>query len=186
MPVEIEAKMRVPDHEPVRQSMRAAGATFVSRTVETNRFYDAPDRRLGAADNGLRLRTNTDADTGVATHVVTFKGPRQAGKFKTREELEFTTDDVDATAAIFERLGYPAELTFAKRRETWELDGCKVELDELPVLGTFVEVEGKDEASVEAVRVKLALQGEPSLSKGYASMVAEHLAKTGGRELTFG
>lgn len=186
MAVEIEAKMRAPDHEAVRSALRAAGATFVGRTVETNRFYDAPGGKLRAADNGLRLRTNTDADTGVATHVVTFKGPRQAGKFKTREELEFTTDDVDATAAVFERLGYPAELTFAKRRESWTLDRCKVELDEMPVLGTFVEVEGEDEAAVEGVRAKLGLQDEPSIGKGYASMVAEHLAKVGGRELTFG
>jgi predicted adenylyl cyclase CyaB len=185
MGIEIEAKMRVADHEAVRRQLREVGATRKGLTRETNRFFDGPGRRLASADQGLRLRTNTNSETGDAAHVVTFKGPRQAGKFKTREELEFATDDVDATATIFQHLGYPLELSFEKRRETWELDGCKVELDELPHLGTFVEVEGPDERIVESVRAKLGLQNEPSISEGYASMVAKHLKKAGGRELKF-
>lgn len=186
MAVEIEAKMRVGDLAVVRDRLRSAGAARVGVTVETNRFFEAADNRLGSADQGLRLRTNTNADTGAAEHVVTFKGPRRPGAFKTREELEFVVGDVDACVAVFARLGYPPELTFEKRRETWTLDGCKVELDELPPpIGTFVEIEGEGEAAVQAVRQKLGLAGEPSLQEGYASMVAAHLARVGGRELEF-
>ena len=185
MPVEIEAKMRAPDLAVVRDRLRAVGAARVGLTNETNRFYDAPGGRLSAADQGLRLRTNADADTGSAEHVVTFKGKRQPGKFKTREELEFAVSDAAAAAAVFERLGYPPTQTFETRRETWTLDGCEVVLDELPQLGTFVEIEGADEATVQAVRERLGLADEPSLTEGYASMVAKEFAKTGGRELRF-
>lgn len=186
MAVEIEAKMRVADLGAVRAALKAVGATRVGAVVETNRFYDAPDRKLGQADQGLRLRTNADAaDPARAEHVVTYKGPRQPGKFKTREELEFTTDDVAATAAVFAHLGYPLAFAFEKRRETWTLDDCEVVLDELPTLGTFVEVEGPSELAVEAVRAKLGLAAEESLQKGYASMVAEHLKASGGTELRF-
>lgn len=186
MGVEIEAKMRAADLSAVRDRLTAAGASPLGVVVETNRFFEAADRRLGAEDQGLRLRTNTDAATGAAEHVVTFKGPRQPGPFKTREELEFTVGDAAACAAVFARLGYPHELMFEKRRESWSLGGCKVELDELPVVGTFVEIEGADEASVQAVRQTLGLAREESLQEGYASMVAKHLETTGGRELRFG
>ena len=185
MAVEIEAKLRVADHSLIRDRLRAVGASRIGLTIETNRFYDAPDERLSNADSGLRIRTNTNADTGAAEHVVTFKGKRQPGKFKTREELEFSVSDLDAAAAVFERLGYPLTQTFAKRRESWTLDGCKIELDELPVIGTFVEIEGEGEAAVQAVREKLGLANEASLTEGYASMVAKLLAKTGERELRF-
>ncbi|QOV88128.1 class IV adenylate cyclase [Humisphaera borealis] len=185
MGVEIEAKMRIADLDAVRAKLKSVGATFVGRTNEVNRFYDAPDARLSSADRGLRLRTNANADTGEATHVVTMKGPRQKGAFKTREELEFTVDDVDAVANVFAHLGYPLNLSFEKRRESWTLDGCKIELDEMPVFGTFVEVEAVDEAAIEAIQKKLGLAGEPSISEGYATMVAKHLKTTGGRELRF-
>ncbi len=186
MGVEIEAKMRVADLAEIRARLGAAGASPIGVVIETNRFFEAADRRLGAGDQGLRLRTNTNTETREAEHVVTFKGPRQPGPFKTREELEFSVGDVDACAAVFARLGYPLELMFEKRRESWALDNCRIELDELPHFGTFVEIEGKNETSVQAVRVKLGLENEPSLQQGYASMVAKHLAATGGRELRFG
>src|SRR4051812_1610149 len=131
MPVELEAKMRVADLDGVRRKLRDVGATPLGRTHEVNRFYDAPDHLLRKQDQGLRLRTNRNADSGKEHHVVTMKGPRQQGKFKTREEVEFETDDFEATALVFTKLGYPLELMFEKRRESWKLDDCKVELDEL-------------------------------------------------------
>src|SRR5437016_857318 len=103
MPVEIEAKMRVADLEGVRRKLRELAASRLGRTFEINRFFDAPDHRLRKVDQGLRLRTNRDVDSGRDAHVVTMKGPRQQGKFKMREELEFTTGDVAATTQIFER-----------------------------------------------------------------------------------
>ena len=185
MGVEIEAKMRVLDLESVRVTLRAVGGQYVGVTREINRFYDTPDHRLRAGDQGLRVRTNTNERTGEASHVVTFKGPRRPGKLKTREELEFETSDLVATAAMLERLGYTRELSFEKRRESWSLGGCKIELDELPQLGTFVEVEGSDEETVEQVRTQLTLNTLPSISEGYASMVATLLEQRGETDLRF-
>jgi adenylate cyclase class 2 len=185
MGLEIEAKMRIADLAAIRSKLQAVGATHIGHTNEINRFFDAPDGRLRNKGHGLRLRTNTNAQTGDASHVVTMKGPLQAGPFKSREELEFSVDDVEAAKTVFERLGYSLELSFEKRRESWTLDGCKIELDEMPIFGTFVEIEGPDEASVIAARRTLGLHGEPNINQGYASMVAQHLSGTNLRELKF-
>src|SRR5690606_38713671 len=112
------------------------------QVMETNLFFDTPDRSLQSADRGLRLRVNRNIDTDECSIVITHKGPRREGAFKARQETELRVGDADDAAALLEALGFVRTLTFEKRRERWELDGCGVELDELPRIGSFVEIEG--------------------------------------------
>jgi adenylate cyclase class 2 len=110
------------------------------------------------------------------------------GPLKSREEIEVEVSDPDAAASLVERLGYLRTLSFEKRRESWELEGCKVELDELPHLGKFVEIEGPDEASVMRVRERLGLASRPIVKSGYISLLMSHLQERGQttREVRFG
>lgn len=179
MAIETEAKMRVPDFDAVRAALRGRGASRVGLTFETNTFFDTADRALLAGDEGLRLRTNRDVDSGRETHVITYKGPLQAGPLKSREEVELTVDDPAAAAALFQKLRFARVLTFEKRRETWKLDGCKAELDELPYLGTFVEVEGPGEAAVLKVREALGLADLPMIKTGYIAMLMDFVKERG-------
>jgi predicted adenylyl cyclase CyaB len=188
MALEIEAKMAVPNLDAVREALRTGGARRVRRTRETNVFFDTEDRTLLAGDEGLRLRTNWDADSGRTTHVITHKGALQAGKLKSREETELTVDDPAAATKLLERLGLAVTLSFEKRRETWELEGCKVELDEVPHLGAFVEVEGPDEARVLHVRDALGLSDRPIIKASYIALLTRFLDEHDMRErvITFG
>jgi adenylate cyclase class 2 len=179
MAVEIEAKMAVPDHEPVREALRRRGARRLKRTNETNVFFDTDDGSLRAGGQGLRLRTNRDADSGEATHVITHKGPLQPGQLKSREETEVVVDDPAATTRLFERLGLGVTLSFEKRRETWELGACKVELDEVPHLGPFVEIEGPGEAEVMRVRESLALEDRPIIKTSYSALLTQYCEERG-------
>lgn len=186
MGLEIEAKMKVADLAAVRDRLRAAGGEFAGRVAEVNTFLDRADRSLQKDGKGLRVRINRDVDTGRATAVVTFKGPLHKGAMKTREEREVVVEDHDDMVRVFEAIGLKVTLSFEKRRETWKLGGCKVELDELPELGTFVEIEGESEEVVSAVRARLNLAGEAMITQGYASMIADLLEKAGReRELRF-
>ncbi len=175
MPVEIEAKMKVDDHEPVRARLASCGARRLGRVLETNAFFDTSARDLLARGEGLRLRTTRDDANGVVKFVVTFKGPTGAGEMKRREELEFNVSDAGAATQLLARLGYHSDITFEKRRETWHLDGCDVELDELPELGRFVEIEGPSEEVVIGVRERLGLADCPLVKTPYVAMVAAFL-----------
>jgi adenylate cyclase class 2 len=185
MATELEAKMRVPDHVAVREALRAHGATRVGSVMELNTFFDTKDRALLAQDKGLRVRHACDFETGDERHVITYKGPQQAGELKRREEIEFAADDGEQAALLLERLGYGPTLSFEKRRETWRVDDCLVELDELPQLGCFVEIEGPDEEAVLAVRETLDLDHYPLVKKSYIAMIDELLKSTGSRRLEF-
>src|SRR5688572_9265043 len=123
MPIEIEAKMQVDDHHAVRQRLRACGARHVGDVLEINTFFDTTDRSLLSRDMGLRIRRTRDA-TGRETYIVTSKGPAATGALKQRDELEFTVSDPGAAERLFARLGFHPHISFEKRRETWELDGC--------------------------------------------------------------
>jgi adenylate cyclase, class 2 len=175
MPTEIEAKIKVDNLEPIRQRLVALGAKKAGEHLETNTFFDAADASLRRADKGLRLRANQEITAGRTEYIVTFKGPRQAGQFKTRQEIEFTVSDPKATAAVLEALGFNASLSFQKRRRSWELGDCKVELDELPYLGTFVEIEGPTPEKIAAVRQQIGLADQPTITTSYTELISRYL-----------
>jgi len=171
MATEIEAKMRVADFAPVREALTRAGAGRIREVVEENIFFDTPARSLLSAGSGLRLRINRDSPTGKESFVVTYKGAQAASHVKMREEIEVSVSSAPETIALLSRLGYQRRLSFQKRRESWSLDSCKIELDEIEQLGSFVEIEGPDEATILHVRSCLGLQEHPLITEPYVAMV---------------
>jgi adenylate cyclase class 2 len=178
MAIEIEAKMQIDDPAAMRRRLKAAGAKLAGNHLETNTFFDTPTAALRRADKGLRLRANRDARTGRTVHIVTFKGPRRPGPLKRREEIEFVVDDPRAFTEVFAELGYAATLSFRKRRQSWRLSGCKIELDELPLLGTFIEIEGPSQPKILSVRKHLGLTDHPLIRGSYASLLAARVGKS--------
>jgi adenylate cyclase class 2 len=187
MAVEIEAKMKVEDLVAVRARLQSAGATTVGDYLEQNVFFDTEDRSLLAADEGLRLRISTDTRTSKRICTITFKGPRQHGQLKSRDETETTVGSFPAAASLLECLGYTKILSFEKRRQSWTFAGCKIELDELPILGSFVEIEGPKDEAVLKVRQELQLADRPLIKASYIAMLMTHLQERGDakRDVTF-
>lgn len=195
MSLEIEIKMPMagldPDFSKVRERLTQAGAHIVIRLAETNIFMDYPDKRLRHSDQGLRVRLEQDRDARRPDSIIiTHKGPRLPGPAKTRPETELKVDDVhDVSDAItlFGVLGFEETLRFQKHRDRWSLDQCHIELDTLPMLGTFVEIEGPSEAVIQKVRQKIGLADAPLETTGYASMLSHMLEAQGSssRVVTF-
>ena len=187
MAVELEAKMSVEAFDPVRAKLREVGATRAGEHFEVNTFFDTPSRALAEAKYGLRLRVQRDAATGAERSFVTWKGRQHPGPLKSREEVEFEASPGDAAGLLFERLGYVRTFSFEKRRETWRLNACTVELDEVPLLGKFVEIEGPDEQTIFAAREQLGLSDRPIEKGGYVGLLKGHLQERGqtGHRVTF-
>ncbi len=177
MKIEIEAKCRVDDLSVIRSRVEQLDGGHVARMLEDNIFLDTHDRQMAASDCGLRVRVLEVVGNGKpAETVVTFKGPRQHGRLKSRREIELAVDAAPAMLELLAELGYHETIRFEKRRDRWRLDGCTIELDELPILGCFVEIEGPDDAAVLAVREKLGLSNRPMIKSSYVSMLWSYLA----------
>jgi len=179
MPLETEGKFHVDSHDCVRGRLAEVGAVRVGAVLECNRIFDRPDASLASADCGLRVRTMTAPDGTLRATTLTFKGPRQPGPFKRREEIETTVGAADSVCAILRSLGFVEAVSYEKRRETWRLGDCTVELDELPHLGCYVEIEGPDEAAVHRVRESLGLSGAGSIRETYVALVSRHCRERG-------
>jgi adenylate cyclase, class 2 len=187
VPVEIETKLQVEDHDSVRAQLKECGASRIGNYLETNIFFDKVDRALLATDRGLRLRIARDTETHSNQFTLTYKGPRLPGQVKSREEHELSVDSSEETAAILECLDFRKVFSFEKKRERWKLDGCMIELDEVPHLGYFVEIEGPSEQAVLALHAKLNLNNQSMIKASYVALLMEYLQRmqSNQREIVF-
>jgi predicted adenylyl cyclase CyaB len=174
--IEIEAKMKLDDPEALEAALLRAGAERGADLLEDNTFFDTPGGSLRASDRGLRLRVE-QPDKGAKRIIITHKGPRAHGKLKSRMETEVDVSDAEAATGLLVSLGFAPTLSFQKRRTRWELDGCHVEIDTVPLLGMYVEIEGPSETSILSVREKIGLSHLPLIRTSYIAMLVAHLAE---------
>ncbi|MBN1512032.1 MAG: class IV adenylate cyclase [Phycisphaerae bacterium] len=179
MPVEIEAKLKVESLEAVRERLQAVEAVFVRDVTERNLQYDSADGRLRRGDSVLRIRSLEVHRGAALPATLTYKGPRLPGRVKHRTEIELAVPDAESATGLLEALGYVRLCLLEKRRETWQLESCHVELDELPYLGSFVEIEGPDEASITRVQQRLGLSDRPHIPQGYIALLHQHCQSHG-------
>jgi adenylate cyclase, class 2 len=175
MPLEIEVKLRSPSLAAARAALQVAGAVRVGIFHETNLFFDRPDGSLRAHDTGLRIRFSRKEGETAVTALFTFKGPKQSSRLQPREAFDLTVVPADEAVGFLTALGFEQTHAFEKRRESWEFGGCKIELDELPAFGTFVEIEGPSEEIVLDVQKRLGLADLEVVKTSYSAMVAQHV-----------
>lgn len=177
--LEIEAKIRVDGHQAVRERLKELGAVYVGRYVETNHILDRTDGLLRGTGRGLRVRTMETLQGEPASPTLTYKGPILAGELKRREEVEIEVADAAKLLDILHATDFETVVGYRKRRERWMLGGCHVELDEVPLLGTFVEIEGPDEKTIRAVQRSLGLGGAAHETHSYVGLLAERCEALG-------
>jgi len=197
MPHEIEAKFKVADFRAVRRRLTALGAVYLGTDLQTDSYYDTPDGRLLGEDKGLRIRRtrrlrSPSTDGGKAPKVdssplFTYKGPADGHKrAKIRREIQTRVDSHQALGDILAELGLKPTLTIQKKRASYRMGSCLVELDELPVIGRFIEIEAPTPKQIEAVRSKLDIQTEPCTNH-YITLLTEACPRIAGDclEVTF-
>lgn len=178
MPTEIEAKIKLtPSDSDLTQRLAAAGAQPGPRVLEVNRYFDTPTGSLRRTDQGLRIRVEKDLDTHQEKVIITHKGQQLDSKLKRRSETELLVSDARAACALLEALGFTNTLSFEKRREKWSLKKCEVVVDTLPYLGTFVEIEGPSERTVQSVIKLLGLQYLPPIKTSYIALLHAYVTE---------
>ena len=135
---ETEIKLRLASPAEARERIAAAGFVESSpRVFETNQLLDTPAGLLRSRGQVLRIR-----QTGGQT-ILTYKGPAERGRHKSREEIETHAGDATAILTILGRLGFEPTYRYEKFRTEFVRPGEHgvVTVDETPI-GAFIEVEG--------------------------------------------
>jgi adenylate cyclase class 2 len=182
MGYEVEAKYRSVDHEQLRARLLKRGAQSVPDVDQEDTYLSHPARDFLASNEALRIR-----HLGLENRI-TYKGPRQSGPTKTREEIEISFASGQHAFAqlllFFEILGFRAIATVRKSRAAFHLirDGHLIEvaLDRADGLGDFAEIEAHaaTEADLPAAQAAvLALASELGLTevepRSYLRMMIE-------------
>lgn len=146
MKQEIEVKFLSVVIDDVRQKLTAAGAicTHPMRLMR-RAIIDYPDIRL-QREKDAYIRVRDEGDKITLTYKQ-FTSLELGGAL----ELETVVTDFETTIKIFEATGLTTKSFQESKRETWELDGVEVVIDEWPWLNPYIEIEGDDEKSIEQV-----------------------------------
>lgn len=111
-------------------------------------IIDYVDERLQDDDSFIRVRDEGDKVT------VTFK-KFESLDFGGAKEYEVIVSDFDTTVKIFESAHLKVHSYQESRRETWNIDGVEVVIDQWPWLNPFIEIEGNSQEDVKRVAKKL-------------------------------
>ncbi|HSZ20785.1 MAG TPA: class IV adenylate cyclase [Candidatus Acidoferrum sp.] len=193
---EIEIKLRVPDVDALRRSLKRLRAHEVTpRTHESNTLYDTPRQDLRRRGQLIRIRIEHPAanfrkkrSNENAAAILTYKGPipssRNTAKiknhFKIKDEAEVSVSGANELATILRALGLRPAFRYEKFRTTYALPGIpslKIELDETPV-GLYLELEGPVAAIDRAARL-LGYGREDYLNETYGSLYAAACRRQG-------
>lgn len=177
MHTEIEAKLKVDSLQEVERKLSEVGAEFLGERFQTDMYFDSADGSLKSGDRALRIRRQIAGQNEKA--FLTYKGSKEKDDFKKRQEIEIEIGDADSAEELLSALGYEKALVFEKKRRVWHLDDCVVSLDELPLLGSFVEIEGPDGRSIADVRKRLELSDVPNIIETYACLIEQKLRQPG-------
>ncbi len=132
--METEIKLRIDDIGKARAKILSLGAKPLEKGPLENVYLDFGDMRFRENNELLRLRNNS---------LVTYK-KRMADDEGVRrsEEIEFNVDDGGNFIKVMERLGLHLRDSTHRTRESFSLEGARIELDETSI-GNFIEIEAE-------------------------------------------
>jgi adenylate cyclase class 2 len=177
MSVEIEAKLKVDSLEEIKRKLSELGAEFEQEQSQTDYHFDEANGTLQKTDRCLRLRRQLVNES--ERFFLTYKGAKEKSEFKKRQEIEIEIADGGSVQELFSALGYEKVLVIEKKRLTWHLGDCVVALDQLPLIGSFVEIEGPDEQKIADVQKNLGLSRLSHIRKSYAALIRAKLRELG-------
>ena len=150
MKQEIEVKFLSVNIDDVRHRLKDAGAVCTHPMRLMRRaIIDYPDTRL-QHEKDAYIRVRDEGDKVTLTYKQ-FTSLELGGAL----ELETVVTDFETTIKIFEAVGLTTKSFQESKRETWELDGTEVVVDEWPWLDPYIEIEADDKTSIELAASKL-------------------------------
>jgi len=136
---EIEVKFLEIDVKSIEAMLKELGANRAFERVYKVITFDYPDLRLNEESSWVRLRDEGDQTT------LAFKQRLGAGKKGENDsgmlEHETVVSDFDQTAEIMRKIGLTEKFFEEKRRIRYQLDGIEYDIDEVPLLNPYLEIE---------------------------------------------
>lgn len=175
MKLELECKIPIDDRAALASRLHALGAEDCGEVYERNWVLDTPDRSLHASYTLLRLRVEDGAEHAL----LTIKKPARQSEFKSRQEYEVTVESKSAMLMALQALGYDVVWYYEKKRARWRYNGCTIALDDLPQIGSFIEIEAGTESRISEALQQLDINPNDHVDGTYRSLYEQYCEKYG-------
>ena len=170
---EIEAKILEIDKAAVEKKLLALGAKKVFDGAIDFRYFDLPKNTL--RKKGIILRLRKKGDYGELTVKSNFVRTKSA---KTSIEEE-TQVDFNSTIKLLLALGYQETSRNIKHRTEYALGSVKFEIDKLPGIPWFLEIEAPSVRVLKEMVERLGFSKE-DIKPWWGEDVLEYYRKKGG------
>lgn len=148
MAIEYEATFANINKDKVRQKLRERGARLVKPEFLQRRIVFHLPKGHEIDGGWLRVRDESDKITMSLKIVV-------GDKIENQKEIYLKVDRFDNAVQFLEQIGCRQKAYQESKRETWELEGVEISIDEWPFLEPYLEIEGVSEEAVKRVSQKL-------------------------------
>ena len=138
MKIEYEVRFLNIDKEKIISKLQKLNAEDDGEKLQIRKTYDLIQPQ---PNSWLRLRTNGEKTT------LTVKEIKNA-KIDGTKELEIVVSDFFETDAILNKIGLKARNYQENKRHQFHLNGVEIDVDSWPLIPTYLEIEGEDEASI--------------------------------------
>lgn len=166
--LEVEIKILEINKEEIIKKILALGGTLVTpQRLLIAKKFDTPNKDIQNKNNLFRIRKDGEKVE------ITYKINRnQDDGFRKAEEIQTTVGDFDTVQKIIVELGFLPTQYNEKKRTTYSLSNTLIEIDEIPNIPAYLEIEGDEKNISEVVRLLGFLPEE--ISTLSASEVMRH------------
>ena len=138
MHTEYEVRILEINRDEMISKLEELHATFEWDRVQKRYVYDFQPK---TENKWIRLRTNGEKTTLTIKNLVT-------SEIDGTQELEVEVDSFERCNLILKELGYEAKGYQENRRRQYDFNGVEIDIDDWPMIPTYMEIEG---ASPDAV-----------------------------------
>lgn len=164
MNIEYEVRVLDINRDYMIKKLEEVGCTFKWDLLQRRYVYDFNPVE---ENKWIRLRTNGKKTTLTIKKINNLK-------IDGTEELEIKVDDFDKTNELLNELGYVARNYQENRRRQYFYDDIEIDIDDWPLIPTYLEIEGKNEESVYKMIELLGIEKESVTTKDVATIYSDY------------
>jgi len=168
MSTEIEVKILEIDPLSLIAKIESFGGKCLGDWLIYTTIYDFPDRKLLSKGGYVRIRNE-----GPVWHC-TYKSKITQDSAKKMLELDMQVNDPEIADQILKALGLQEVLFFEKRRRHYVSGPIIFDIDQLPGIPPFLEIEAPSQEEVEAGMEILKIDRKKALSIGPKELLAHY------------
>ena len=174
---EIEVRFRIREKKTacrIEDRCRMTAAIPVKHYIR-DEYYDTLDRQLRSVNLTVRIRKTSNST------ILVVKGPNITNTygFRHRIELELEVTNYDSLLEQLTSKELVMNMVIEKVRTEYVIDKCNIAIDEIPFIGSFVEIEGPNTGAIDMVRKQLELSDSMIVIDSYRELLEKELKSIG-------